>query len=158
MCQTAGTPSPPTGSSCGGWGLGQCWSSWSDGSLGRCPTETVRTTANNRGNWLDFSQIFQKHIKINLVKVNMDFNLNMFKVMLSSSVLMIDFVCMSSLLSPAHEHKYYDCMIHRNMITVSTQDCTQQIFVSQRFDHVYIRKICCSKTNAPNSCLSCSNE
>lgn len=61
VCRTAATPSPPTGSSCGGWGLGQCWSSWSDGSLVHCPTEAVKT--NNSNNKLDFRTIFKVHKK-----------------------------------------------------------------------------------------------
>lgn len=46
VCLTAETPSPPTGSSCGDWGLGWCWSSWNDDSLAHCPSGTVRTAAN----------------------------------------------------------------------------------------------------------------
>lgn len=54
VCLTAGTPSLLTGSSCGGWELGLCWSSWSGGSLGHCPIETVKTAAKNSRSQLNF--------------------------------------------------------------------------------------------------------
>lgn len=66
VCRTAATPSPPTGSSCGGWGLGQCWSSWSDGSLVHCPTDAVKT--NNSNNKLDFRMSAQKKCHSSQIK------------------------------------------------------------------------------------------
>lgn len=68
MCRTAATPSPRTGSSCGGWGLGPCWSSWSGGSPAHCPTETVRTTAHTATTTSQRSDFMSVLIKSVLVR------------------------------------------------------------------------------------------
>lgn len=59
--QRAATPSPPTGSSCGDWGLDRCWSSWSDGSLIRCPTEAAET---NKGSHADM--LWSRNLMLNV--------------------------------------------------------------------------------------------
>ena len=112
--RTAGTPSHPTGSSCGGWALGRCWSSWSGGSLARSPTETVKTPANNRNNRLDSRLIFQACIKISQIKCTL-WSLRPVAPLLSS-VLILFVSCAANNLRVMTNTR--SRTIHQDMITI----------------------------------------